>query len=110
MDRVDLVQIDEGGDVHRAGAARRHGVELVLLEHHVASPADLHALGDVGVLDLSARPFVDALVSDPVLSPPLELVERRLMCLRRRVQLDGTVTSPKLSTPDQMARAIEQRC
>ena len=75
VDRVDLGEPDEVGDLDRAGRRRPQLVEFVLVEGHVAALADLEAQLDVVRVDLLARLLRHLAVADARARLLLELVE-----------------------------------
>src|SRR6187551_277630 len=74
VDGVDLIKADEAVNVQRPGPARRDGIGLVLVQHHVVPPADIGSLDNVGVPYFLSGALVDPLVADAVGGALLELV------------------------------------
>jgi hypothetical protein len=114
VDRLDLVQVDEVGDVDGLGTARRDLVQLVRLHDHVLALGELVALDDVAGADFLARALVDPPVADPVGGAALQLVEVDRVVLRRREQPDGHGDQPECdhACPDRPchARPLRPSC
>ena len=99
VDRVDLVEVDEVGDLQRPGPAGRHRVQLVGLDDHVLAVADVGTLHDLVELDLAPGALVDPLVAHPVGGAALELVEVDRVVLGRAEHPDRDRHQPERDRP-----------
>ena len=66
VDGVDLVEVDEVGDLDVPRTVRLRRRQLFVAQDDVLAAAEVHALDDVGCLDLLAGPLIHLLVADAV--------------------------------------------
>ena len=95
VDRVDLVEVDEVGDLDRPGLLRVELLELVLGDHHVLLGGDLVALDDVAVLDLLAVGLGDALVAHARAVGLAQLAEAHRLLRDGGIELHGHIEEPE---------------
>ena len=104
VDGIDLVEVDEVLDLDLVAGLGLERGELVGLDDHVVAALELVALHDLVVRDLFAGLLRDLAVPDAGAGLLFELVEAdvlRSSCAD--TSRTGTVTSPKLIDPVQMA-------
>jgi len=65
-DGVDLVEVDEVGDLDGLRTVRLRRRQLLVAQDDVLAAAEVHALDNVRCLDLLAGPLIHLLVADAV--------------------------------------------
>ena len=91
VDGVDLMEIDEIGDLDEPRLLRLSRLQLFVAQDHVLPAAQVEAPDDVAVVDLLAGPLVHLSVANPVAGAGLELVEVDGLVLGGGVDADRNV-------------------